>query len=590
MERHTAGLTVRVGGQPLPTAWGLALGWAVVEESLRASASAELGFRDPGCELPARTGLKLGAPLQVTARDGKGAFELFEGEITGCEARASESGTFSVVLAEDCAHRLKRGRRVAGYQQMSAGEIAAKLARQAGLKVGTVDRTSLVYEIITQPGVSDWEFLTHLARENACDVFVREGALHFRGLAKATEAPARGTGARQSPFVLEYGRNLVQVRTGATLREQVTAVQVRGWDPHHKKELVADRRIGGTPSRDVSWKAGERAVRGTPLQLSSVPRSSQNEVEAVADAMAQEVAAGLSELEAVVRGEPRLRLRSAVTLGGLGSSHAGRYTVTSVRHEYHPDTGYLTDVVVREGADRAVAGRPGDAEAGLRRIPGMVSAQVVDIKDPKDEGRVRLRFPWLSDDYVSDWARTVQFGGCKGGGIIVPEVGDEVLVGFEQGSLDRPYVIGGLYNGVDKPPRHSVPLYDKTKGVTNRRSFASKKGHRLELLDADRGRLGVLMATGDDKLQIELDQSGTRIAIQSNGTVEIEAKRAVSVKGDGITLDAGSGALKLNGTQIKLSGTQVDVSGTDVKVSGSGAVKVKGGALAELSAALVKIN
>ncbi|MEC4017976.1 VgrG-related protein [Streptomyces sp. H27-D2] len=591
VERHTAELEVSVGGAPLPRAWGLALAWTFVEESGHASASAEVGFRDPGCELIARTGIGLGARVKLVALDERGKHDLFEGEITGCETRAAESGVFSVVRAEDYAHRLKRGRRVVGYHQMSAHQIAEKLARDAGLKAGEIDRTPLVYDFITQPVVSDWDFLTHLARENGCDVFVRSGALHFKNLAKASDAPAGRARARQSPFALEYGQNLVKVQSGASLREQVTSVQVRGWDPELKKELVADRRIGSTPSRDVRWKAASDAVGGAPLLLSSVPRASQREVELVADAMAQEVAGSLTELHAVVRGEPRLRLRSAVTLSGLGDQFSGRYTVTSVRHEYHPDTGYMTEAAVREGADRSVVGRPGDAEEGVRRIPGLVSAQVVDIKDPEEQGRVKLCFPWLSDEYVSNWARTVQLGGSKGGGIVIPEVGDEVLVGFEQGSLERPYVIGGLYNGVNKPKPRKPDLYDKTKGVANRRSFESKMGHRLELLDADMGPLGVLLATGDDKLWIDLDQHGTRIVIHSDGAVQIEAKGNVKVKGNGITLDAGSGALELNGSEIKLTGKQsVDVSGAQVKVNGTAAVKVNGGALTEIKGALVTLN
>ncbi|HET6358881.1 VgrG-related protein [Streptomyces sp.] len=590
MERHTAGLDVRAAGRSLPRPWGLALAWAVVEESGRESASAELGFRDPACELPATHGFTLGAPLKLEARDPRGTSELFEGEITGCEVRAGGAGTFSVVRAEDLAHRLKRGRRVASYQQMSAGEIARSLAGKAGLKIGQVDGTSLVYEFLTQPGISDWEFLTHLARQNGFDVFVRAGALHFGPPTTASAAPARRTRAGQSPFVLEYGQNLLQVRSGASLREQVTGVEVRGWDPERKQPLGAERTVQDAATRDVRWKAPGTSVAGQPLRLSSVPRATQHEVELVADAMAQEVAAGLTELHAVVRGEPRLRPRSAITLNGLGNQYGGQYIVTSVRHEYHPETGYTTEVAVSEGDERSSAGGPGDAEGGAHRMPGLAPAEVVDIKDPKDQGRVRLKYPWLSDDYVGDWARTVQLGGSKGGGVVLPEVGDEVLVGFEQGNLDRPYVIGGLYNGVDKPSPHQVDLLDKTKGTTNRRSFVSKKGHRLELLDADQGPLGVLLATGDNKFRIDLDQHGTRVAIHSDGAVVIEAQRGVEVKGNGITLDAGSGSLKLNGSQIKMSGQQVEVSGTDVKVTGSGAVKVQGGTLAEISAALVKLN
>ena len=75
------------------------------------------------------------------------------------------------------------------------------------------------------------------------------------------------------------------------------------------------------------------------------------------------------------------------------------------------------------------------------------------VRDSSSLARVKLSFPWLSDDYVTDWARTLHPGaGNSRGFTVLPEVGDEVLVAFEQGDLGRPFVLGGLFNGVDKPP------------------------------------------------------------------------------------------------------------------------------------------
>ncbi|MDJ0466199.1 VgrG-related protein [Streptomyces sp. H27-C3] len=592
---HTSSLIVWADGRQLSARHGAALVWATVEESGHASAGAEIGFRDPSrASLLSSSGIELGSALKLVAVTPGRSTDLFEGEVTGCEARAAgDDGVFTVIRAEDGAHRLKRGSRTVAYHQKSADQIARKLAEDAGLKTGEIDATSVVYEFLTQPAVSDWEFLHHLARENGCDVFVRAGALHFTKPARASGAPAKGSPARQSPFALEYGQNVVKVSSVATLREQVTGVSVRGWDPEQKGPVTAHRSPAAPPTRDVAWQAGSGVVRGEPLLLVGLSRAAQHEVEQVAEAMAQEVAAGLTELHAVVRGEPRLRLRSAVSLTGLGPRFEGRYTVTSVRHEYRAESGYLTELTVREGADRAVAGRVGDGEAGLRRFFGLVPGTVVNIKDPRKQGRVKVELPWLAKEYESNWARTVQLGGGRQHGVVLPELKDEVLVGFEQGCLDRPYVLGGLFNGVDKPePKQSgLELYDGTKGTANRRSFASKEGHRLELLDAGAQGMGAVLVSGDGKLRIQLDQHKTVISVRSDGTVEIEAKKEVRVKGEGIILDAGGKTLELKGQEVKVSGTQVEMSATaDMRVSGSGTVKVKGGALAELSATIVKIN
>ncbi|MFJ6054579.1 VgrG-related protein [Streptomyces sp. NPDC092307] len=597
--RDAAGLTVRVDGRVLSAECSAALAWACVQEDGVDSAHAEIGFWDPyQASVLAATGIGLGSGITLTAHTQDGPHEIFEGEVTGCEARAaaesagsrtSGSGLLSVVRVEDLAHRLRRGARTLTYHEMSADQIVQKVADLAGVPTGVLDRTPVVYEFLTQPAMSDWDFLGHLARENGRDLYLREGKLHFREPARASLAPSLSSPS-QNPFALRFGQNLVKVSSAATLRDQVREVTVRGWDPEGKRPLFARQAPGGSPGHESAWQARPTAVRGEPLLLTGLPRGSQSEVEDVAEVMAREVSAGLIRLRAVVHGEPRLRLRSAVSLSGLGKRFEGRYTVAAVRHEYHPESGYLTELTVggRTGTDAA---GPCGAEAALRRFHGLHPGTVVNIKDERGQGRVKLALPWLSPEYESNWARTVQLGGSRGHGVVVPEVGDEVLVGFEQGCLDRPYVLGGLYNGVDRVAPHAIDLVDGGKGTANRRSFASKEGHRLELLDAGAPGMGAALVTGDGKLRIRLDQHSTVISVLSDGTVEITAAK-------GIVLDAGRAPLELKGGKVtvnasealELSGTKVDLRGGDVRLDASASMDIKGGALAKVSAALVKIN
>ena len=99
---------------------------------------------------------------------------------------------------------------------------------------------------------------------------------------------------------------------------------------------------------------------------------------------------------------------------------------------------------------------------------------VFPLFDPQKLGRVRLKFPWLSDDYESDWARMLQAGaGPDSGACFLPEVNDEVLTAFEFGDVRRPVVIGGLHNGRDKP-RLGDGLVDN--GRVRRRGFVSRRG------------------------------------------------------------------------------------------------------------------
>ena len=157
-------------------------------------------------------------------------------------------------------------------------------------------------------------------------------------------------------------------------------------------------------------------------------------------------------------------------------------------------------------------------------------AQVSDANDPQEQGRVKLTFPWLSDTYVSDWARTVQPGAGKDrGAMVLPEVGDEVLVLFEQGDIRRPYVLGGLYNGVDTAPTGRPDLIDGSSGAINRRSLVSRRGHRIDLIDEDGRTEGITLSTTGDKLQLKMDSVDTKITVHSDGKILIEGKGGVMI-------------------------------------------------------------
>ncbi|WP_055529183.1 VgrG-related protein [Streptomyces graminilatus] len=547
-----------------------------IEDGNAAPAAAVLRYRDPERIFLRKSGIVIGAALKVSAKaDGAGsAVRLFEGEVVALEAEFDGTGTFTTVRAFDQGHRLQRGRRVAAYPNMTASDIARKVVTAARIAVGRIDATTTTYPLVTQPNVSDWDFLLSLAAENGREVLVEEGKFQFRKPTPASKAPSAGSAGarRRSPYVIRMAENVLSVRSSVTSVNQVDRVRVHGWSVQEKKALLGETQVSesGTVAVGVTPSQAAKSFGGAPLVVADVPYRSDAEVKGVSRALAEDVSAALAELEVVVRGDPRLRCGVAVALTGAGAPFDGKYTVTASRHLDRPGLGYETWLTVSGRQNRTSYGVVTGAVAAARspRIPGVAVGVVTDVNAPKDregQGWVRLRFPWLAGDsgtaYVSDWVRTVQWGGMGGGGVFSPDVNDEVLVAFEQGLLDRPYVIGGLYNGVDKPSPHDTPLVDGTSGKVNRRSLASRAGDRLELLDTANGPSGVRVSSGDGKLKLELDRQKTTITVHSDGTVDITAAKKVTVAGEGVTLDARSGALELKGASVAVSGSTVSVEG-----------------------------
>ncbi|WP_432157994.1 VgrG-related protein [Streptomyces sp. bgisy153] len=586
----------------LPQIWAAQLVSCVVDENTGLPDAAVLTFRDPDHEFLRATGITIGTPLKVSVVtvSGQARERLFNGEVTALEVDRDRTGSFTVVRAYSRAHRLQRGRKVVAYRNMTASAIVRKVAAGAGLACGKVEAAPVTYRQLSQANVSDWDFLQYLAGESGAQVRVDDqGLLQFTRPEKASGAPAPSTPATRSPMVLEYGRNLLALRASLSAADGASQVEVRGWDVTTKRPLVARKPsvTSDTVLPGLSAAAGAAGF-GTPAKLAvtDTPYRTQAETAAVADATAAHVSAGYGELEAVAEGNPRLRAGRPVALGNLGPAFSGRYTATAVQHVLEPHGGYRTTVWVSASPDRSLAGLVTGANAPSRgpRMPGLAIGVVTDVREPggAQSGGVRLKFPWLDDTYVTDWVRTVQWGGRGGGGVVSPEVNDEVLVGFEQGLLDSPYVIGGLYNGVDRPSPHDVPLVDGTSGRLNRRSLVSRSGHRLELLDARApGRSGVRLMSGDETLEVFLDGRRDRIELTVYAGRSRQALSSVVLDKKGITLDAGRGDVSVSGRNVDIQGrVGVKIGGRTVSVNGSSNVTVDGGLLGVLKAKLIRIN
>jgi phage baseplate assembly protein V len=271
------------------------------------------------------------------------------------------------------------------------------------------------------------------------------------------------------------------------------------------------------------------------------------------------------ELEGVAKGNPLFRAGAAVTLTGVGDTFNGRYTLTHSRHLFSDEDGYKTTFGSSGRQERSLFGlvSGGGAAARPAFAAGLVPGIVSDVRDPLKAGRVRVTFPWLSGEFTSGWARTLHAGAGKDrGAFVLPEVGDEVVVGFAEGDLDTPYVLGGLYNGKDTPPSLSAPAIDDASGEIGVRAFVSRTGHRLELVDSPRGD-GVLLRTGNGKLLLKFDAAANTVELTSSGEVKI--------KGMGVTVDAGAGLLDLKGGQVKIAGQST------AELTASGSLTVRGG-------------
>jgi uncharacterized protein involved in type VI secretion and phage assembly len=219
------------------------------------------------------------------------------------------------------------------------------------------------------------------------------------------------------------------------------------------------------------------------------------------------------------------------------------------------------------------------ARALDRRFYGVVEGIVEEIVDPDKEGRVKVRFPWYDDATVTEWCRVRQlYAGPGYGTFFVPEKGDEVLIAFVHGDMRLPIILGGLYNGKDKPPSdrqhddkknekmirtkagHSL-VFDDTKDK-EKIVLTSKRGHVVELhdKDGDGKRFVTVRTTKGHELALDDADGGEKVALSSQGghsvTLDDAAHQIIirTAGGQSVTMDAISGAITIVGAAITLAG------------------------------------
>jgi hypothetical protein len=545
-------------------------------------------------------GLQLTVPVVVQASVDGVPVPVITGEVTAVEVEFDQNGTYTVVRGMDRSHRLMRGNQTMAYPEALASEVVTALLGEAAVPPGEIVPTSTVYEWLSQANVSDWEFIQQLARaENYVAYADAEGLFNFcpMPLPEEGDPPAVNYSLPAQPTQLVVGKNVRRLRGVVSSAEQVPTVTVGGYDMTTATPVVGVSPLEPStavlldPATEPVAVSGEFGAK--PFNDASRPFFDEGAADTWARSVAADLAGSLAEVEAECDGDPALVAGAVISLGMAGQPFEGNYVCTAARHVFAPNEGgYTTWVTVGGYRDRstfALASGSSPTDSLRPSVPGLVVGTVVATEDPLQLGRVKVRFPWLDPDYVSGWARMVQIGASKlGTGFLwMPEIGDEVLVGFDRGSIDAPYVIGNLHNGLAPPD----PPPEYLPEVAFRR-ITSGLGHTIQWNDDPAGESGISISTAPAEgspASIVLNGEEVSITISSDGQISISGKVQVSISSEA--------ALSLTAPQISIGSedtVSLSIAGTTVSIGGAGTESVSVGspstATVSVSGAMVSLG
>ncbi len=471
----------------------------------------------------------------------------FAGDVieAALSAADSRSATYRMSIAPRF-QRLASQRRSRVFQRQKYSDILRMLLGEAGVSPSNVPESAQVRDTVVQYLETDLEFASRLMEEEGTFFYFThaDGRDHVNFTSDMRLLPGvRGTfpyrGHTAPPDAI--GEQYVETLHAAR-RPVADQVTVRQWDVARKETITAM----ATPSQRPN---------GVQIGLHE-------------DFLGERRSPAEADLEATVRRElldldsqlldgtstiAALRAGHVVTIAGVGDAFSGKYFVSSVNHTFVTvDTGgrpafYHGNSFRCSPADvqyrpRRLTPRP--------RIDGLQTAIVVDNESEDSSPRVRVRFPWLDEGGASAWIRLGSIGaGRERGFQWMPEIDDEVLVGFMQGDPSYPVVVGSLWNGKDAPPLAPPESRDQ-------RIIQTRSGHAL-VFDDTEGAEQVAMSSVQD---LVLD-SGELLELQSRGPASLASEKGVELS-----------------------------SGLDFTVDSSAAVKIQAAASVEVVSAVTRIT
>ncbi len=573
-----AGIKVELGGSPIDPSLAGQLIEVRVETTTALPDVCTLRFAeaDPsasdGLKIIDDTRFALGAPLSVklAAPMGTGGLQpVFDGEVTTVEAElgarpGGEPVLELIVTGHDKSHRMHRHTTTRTFRQVTVADVARKIAGENGLSVGQIAALKGgPAEVLHQVGETDWTFLSRQVSSHGGELDVAGGKLHIVDPAKTTPEVAE----------LIWGETLERFRPRVSSTGQVAKVTVHGWDPTKKTAIVKTGTAKASTS--VQNSAVDGVVSGSEVHVVTATVSTDGDVEAAATAIAGHLGHERVQAEAFAGGNPLLLAGEYVKISGVGKRFGGVHRIVSAVHTYGT-RGYQTRLTLGAG------GRPlAQALNGARAAPHFADHLVIGVvtsnDDPDKLARVKVKYPTLGDNVESGWARVVRGASGSGerGAVALPHVNDEVIVAFEHGDVRRPFVLGALYNGKDKPGADLVKTTSSFAARFPRDLDVATKG--AVIVAADKGMTvtaskGPIEISASKEMKLVASKGGppSAMTIETTGQIKMTGKMGVEI--------ASSGPLKITSqAPVTVESTAaLQLKGSIVQVQASGILQLSG--------------
>ncbi len=522
----------------------------------------------------------IGAKVRIEAGYGDDESPIFEGVVIshGVEIGCGNEGLLRIEC-RDCAFAMTQGRRSRVFADSTdSAAMQAVLGEYSALSA-SVESTAAKYGELVQYYSTDWDFVLSLSDRN--------GFVVLSGEEKITIGKPSVDG---SPVLsLTYGPDIISFQADVSAAGQSVGGGASAWSAATQKNIEGKSEapsLNAQGSDDASTLGATAGMKDWKLQ--TVGAVDADALAVWADAC--RLRAGMSRIRGSVTfsGSAKAVAGSLIELRGFGKHFDGTAYAGAVEHEIR-EGDWETTVDIGIPAEMMTDRRHTTAPAASGLLPAVGGLHIGKMAkpdgDPEKNGRVQIEIPTLNGENNMVWARLGSTWASKDyGSFVIPDVGDELIVGFFNDDPCYPVVLGSMYSSGRKSP-YELTAENDVRALVTREKIRVVFDEKDKSLTIETPAKNSIVISDKEKGIVLSDQNGNKIVMNDSG-ITIESSKAVNIKAKtNAALEAGSAASIKAKTDLKLKGLNVEakadacmaVKGTaSAEFSASGTTTVKG--------------
>ncbi len=495
---------------------------------------------------------------------------LFKGVVVKHGLKIRQDGTSLLLLdCRDKAYKTTLMPKNRYFTEVSDAEAIEEILSEYDVNIES-SSSDITHQEIVQFESTDWDFITTRAKSIGQICLLSDGS--FKMMVPDFE---------QEPILtLTYGATILEFDAEIDSRKQFGKVSANSWN-YTTQELLDVEASEPTIPETGNLTSGTLADVGGSLTLNLKHNGHVVEDELQAWADSELLRMRMSKIRGRIKfqGYSSIKPAQLVLLAGVGERFNGEVFVSSVRHEIHGGTWH-TDVqfgLHEEWISPTNHKVPKFAQGLVSGVPGLQIGIVSQLQDdPDGENRILVKVPTIGKEEEGIWSRVAMSDAGDGRGVFfLPDIGDEVVIGFLQGDPRDPIVLGML-NSSAKPAPIEVSDDNFIKGVVT--------NSELKLLFDDEKNILQLETPAGKKILLDEDQGAIQLEDENNNKIILDS--------NGVTVESSGDLILKAGTAVKVeSGSDIEMSaGASFKATGSAGAEVTTSAIAKLEGSLVQIN